>query len=387
MQGQKGFGARGGILEMEGVFGGSLRKLIEEGEGGLLTSTLATPLAALSLAYGAIQRLRSDLYLRGAFKARRLPCRVISVGNLVSGGTGKTPLVELLASVLRDQGVRVAILSRGYRGTAHQPVNVVSDGEAVRLGPAEAGDEPYLLARNLPGVPVVVGADRYRIGLYACERFGAEVVLLDDGYQHLSLARDLNLLLLDAARPFGNGWVLPRGLLREPLGALSRAQAVLLTRCRQPFHPSLYAQQARLMLGIPIFRSCHVGDGLLDLREGRQRALGLLQGKNVVAFCGLANPASFREIIEKLGGRIVRFLPFLDHHRYRPRELQEIGDLCRSLGADLALTTEKDSVKLVASRELDDLPFPLWALRIRLELNEDWKGFERLILKAAKGSS
>lgn len=372
---------------MEGAFGGSLRRLIEEGEGGLLTSTLASPLAALSLAYGAIQRLRSGLYRRGALRAHRLPCRVISVGNLVSGGTGKTPLVELLASVLRDHGVRVAILSRGYRGTAHQPVNVVSDGEAVRLGPAEAGDEPYLLAQSLPGVPVLVGADRYRIGLYACERFGAEVALLDDGYQHLSLVRDLNLLLLDSARPFGNGWVLPRGLLREPLGAMSRAQAVLLTRCQHPPHPSFFAQHARLRLGVPIFQSCHVGDGLVDLREGKRRTLDLLQGKKVVAFCGLANPASFRELIGKLGGQIIRFLPFLDHHRYRSRELQEIGELCRSLGADLALTTEKDSVKLVVSCGVADLPFPLWALRIRLELTEDWERFEKLILQAAQGSS
>ncbi|MBI2877880.1 MAG: tetraacyldisaccharide 4'-kinase [Candidatus Tectomicrobia bacterium] len=361
-----------------------MRRLIEVGEGDdLLPSILASPLAALSLAYGAIQQFRSTLYRRGTLKARQLPCRVISVGNLVSGGTGKTPLVERLASLLRDQGIRVAILSRGYKGKARQPVSVVSDGERLRLGPLEAGDEPYLLARNLPGVPVLVGVDRYRVGLYACEQFAAQVVLLDDGYQRLSLARDLNLLLLDATRPFGNGWVLPRGLLREPVSALSRAQAVLLTRCQHPPHPSFSVQVARRRLRVPVFQSCHVGDSLFELREGQRAPLDLLQGKRVVAFCGLANPGSFRDLIERLGGRIVHFLPFIDHHRYHGRELREIGELCRSLGTDLALTTEKDGVKLTANGDGTALPFPLWVLRIRMELTGEGEGFERLILRAA----
>ncbi|MBI5810633.1 MAG: tetraacyldisaccharide 4'-kinase, partial [Deltaproteobacteria bacterium] len=166
----------------------------------------------LSILYGASVRMRASLFAIGLIKTKRLPCRVVSIGNLTVGGSGKTPMVMHMADILQKKGRRVVILCRGYKGSA-KGVNAVSDGRTVLLGYKEAGDEPYLLARRLKGVPVVVGRDRYKSGLYAIEAFSPDVILLDDGFQHIRLARDVNILLVDSKEGFGNGHLLPRGLL------------------------------------------------------------------------------------------------------------------------------------------------------------------------------
>jgi len=191
------------------------RALAEEETGPLTRWTCGSLLAALAWPYGWAQRVRVQAYTQGWATIKRLPCRVLSVGNLTLGGTGKTPLVEAIATMLRGHGQRVAVLSRGYGRRSQAPITVVSDGGKCLVSPEAAGDEPWLLAEHLPGVPVLVGNDRYAAGMLAVERFGVEVVVLDDGFQHLPLARDLDIVVLDSSDPFGGGYVLPAGRLRR----------------------------------------------------------------------------------------------------------------------------------------------------------------------------
>ena len=188
-------------------------------------------LRLVSVFYELGQGVRARLYRRKTFKSRRLKCRVISIGNLTLGGTGKTPTVMMVAETLRQKGYRPAILSRGYGGQSRKPVNVVNDGRQTLLSPKMAGDEPVMMARRLKTIPVLTGRNRYETGKYAMDHFGVDVLILDDGYQHLPLQRDLNILLCDASQPFGNGVVFPAGDLREPLTAMNRADVIFLTRC------------------------------------------------------------------------------------------------------------------------------------------------------------
>ncbi len=192
-------------------------------------------LTLLSKAYGTGVRLRRNAYASGFLKQKKLPCTVISIGNLTTGGTGKTPMTIYVAEQVRRLGYRVAVLSRGYKGAAEKSGGIVSDGNAVLMDPLSAGDEPFLLAASLKGIPVLVGHDRYQSGMHAINRFQTEVVILDDAFQHLALFRDVNLLLLDSSLPFGNGHLLPRGSLREPVSALDFSDALIMTRSPRPF--------------------------------------------------------------------------------------------------------------------------------------------------------
>src|SRR2546422_4631912 len=194
---------------------------------------LLAPLIPLSRLYGLAMRARASLYARGLLKQQSLPCRVISVGNLTIGGTGKTPVVIALATALRDRGRKVGVISRGYKRRSRTSILEISDGRTLRGHPGDSGDEPFLIAQSCPGVPVAVGADRPRVGRYLVDRFDLDTLVLDDGFQHLALRRDMDILVLDAGAPFGNGYLLPRGRLREPLSAMERASAVLVTRASQ----------------------------------------------------------------------------------------------------------------------------------------------------------
>ena len=209
-----------------------LNRLIRNPEESRLQQVLLAPLGLLSFFYGWVLEARLFLFRRGIYKTHSLPCKVISVGNLTLGGTGKTPFVRLIAEMVRDRGYRTAILSRGYKGKFQGPHEIVSDGERVFMDAAKAGDEPCLLAEKLRGIPIIVGRERWVSGQFAVDRFRTEVAILDDGFQHLSLKRDLNLLLIDSASPFGNGKLFPRGVLREPLDQIARADAITLTKTR-----------------------------------------------------------------------------------------------------------------------------------------------------------
>ena len=306
-------------------------------------------------------------YRSGVRRRRRLPCPVVSVGNLTLGGTGKTPFTEWTAQWYQRQGWRVAVLSRGYGGTPAEQPQVVSAGDGPVTDWRTAGDEAYLLARFLPGVPVLVGRDRYASGLYACERFGAQVLVLDDGFQHHALHRDCDIVLIDASNPFGHGALLPRGTLREPLHTLRRAQVIVLSRVETAGDevPRLCEHIRRYAGQQPIYRMAVSPASLRRHDTGCAVDPSWLQQRRVVAFAGLGNPRAFAASLAQSGARVAAFLAFPDHHPYSVADWQTVCDAACREGAEALLTTEKDAVRLDASWPL---PLPLYTLRISVEL-------------------
>ncbi len=348
-------------------------------ERGQSSTAARAALAALALAEGGFRAAvaaRGLLYSAGLARRVRLPRPVVSVGNIEAGGTGKTPLVRLLARLLSGAGLRPAVVSRGYLGAAAGPVNVVSDGKSVLLSAAEAGDEPYLLARALPGVPVLTGKRRAQPALAAIERFGAEVIVLDDGFQHLSLARDLDLVVVTGALA-DSPRLLPRGLLREPLSALARASALVMTN---PEGDALAGLLAARFPALPRFKARHVPEGLRRLDGAEALAPRELAGRRVVAFCGLGGPRRFRRTLEALGADVAGFHAFPDHHRYAREELEALRLLAGRQRA-LLVTTEKDAVRLPEGAAAAEV----WALSVRLEV-EDEGGLASLVLAACGGA-
>jgi tetraacyldisaccharide 4'-kinase len=328
------------------------------------------PVSPWQLFYGVIHRLRRRWYRE---RARRLPRPVISVGNLHWGGSGKTPLVAAIAAHFRDQGLALCILTRGY-GSRGRGVRVVSAGQGPLLDPLVAGDEPVLLAGELPGVAVVVGPDRYQAGLAALARLdpAPDLFLLDDGFSHLALARDLDIVAFPAPDPFGGGRLLPSGRLREPLAAISRAHAVILTGapewdgCGDALASAL---RSRGFTG-PGFASV-TRPGAPRMADGDP----LPDGARVLLVTAIARPGTFTALARDLGLEIAGTLSFRDHHRYSPASLTRIADGFRSSGATAVLVTSKDKVKLLGRLEV-----PLAELPIRADpepafwewLNGEW---------------
>jgi tetraacyldisaccharide 4'-kinase len=302
-------------------------------------------LVPLSRVYGALLVVRARLYAAGIKTCKRLPRPVIAVGNLTVGGTGKTPTVLLIARTLQERGLRVAILTRGYGGTKEGETRIVTDGTKLFLTADEAGDEPILLASSLPGVMVVMGPDRYRAGMLAMATAAVDVFLLDDGFQHLRLHRDLNILLLDSADPFAGGKTLPAGLLREPVAAAGRADLVIYTRCAADWQPD-----PALVPGVPFVASSHLLTGWEPLTGGEVRPFADLQGKRVVAFAGIAAPAAFFDALEAAGVPLLATLAFPDHTRYGRIEMEALGRLKQAKMANSLITTAKDAVKLLPYR-------------------------------------
>jgi tetraacyldisaccharide 4'-kinase len=353
-------------------------------------------LGGLSRLFGVGVRLRHSAYRSGWLKRHRLPCKVVSVGNLTVGGTGKTPVTLFVAETLVQAGCRVAILSRGYRGKAETAGGMVGDGGRLYMDPATAGDEPYLMALRLLGSPVAVyvGKDRGRMGDLAVGAFDPDVILLDDGFQHLRLARDVDLVLLDAKKPFGNSHLLPRGGLREPAAALSRATAVILTRVhgdgdRSSVPPPVLE---RHLAGRPLFAvrhrlgwfaaaGCGTRGGPSGPERGAVRPLADLRGRTVVAFSGIARNAEFRADLEREGIAPSGFRGFPDHHRYTPEDLSVIARLASQRGAEVVLTTEKDWVKLPFPL---CLPAPLGVVRLEVDLRGAREAFDAFLWSALK---
>ncbi len=283
--------------------------------------------------------------------------RIISIGNLTTGGTGKTPAAVYLANLLQQAGYRVGILTRGYGGTIYKTGGLLTDGKDVYLSEAESGDEPYLLAQNLPGVPIAVGKDRHRNGLKLKRDYDIDIFLLDDGFQHYALHRDFDLVLVDATRPFGNGHILPLGNLRESPSALQRADAILLTKC------DLVPDEERLALidkvrqisGIDsVFCSSHRPAGLVRIplepdAAVKREKLSLIKNQDVWALSGIGNHKAFEETVKKLGVRTVKNISYRDHHRYTQKDIDSIMKRVRF--DEYLLTTEKDWIRLAYFKE------------------------------------
>jgi len=313
-------------------------------------------LAPFGWAYSALMRARAFMYGRGLLRRRRLRCKVLSVGNLAAGGTGKTPMVVYLCRRLTGMGLRVAVLTRGYKGSREGETLVVSDGKGAVIDHLECGDEPALLSYLLPEVPVVMGADRYRAGILALERFSPDAVVLDDGFQHMALMRDLDILLADALHPFGNGRVMPAGYLREPSGAAARSDIVVLTRSDRAAGAELGVSidaVSRASGGRPVLTAVHEPASLRKVwGKGKIDEDGLA-GRGVFGFSGIAEPASFALILKRLGAKIVGLKHFPDHHEYTRGDVVSLSKMASSAGAELLVTTEKDAVKLKILPESD----------------------------------
>lgn len=339
-------------------------------------SILDISLRAAALLYGLAVRAHRAAYDRGLLRTRQLPVPVISVGNLVAGGTGKTPLVVYLARALRDRGRQAIVLSRGY-GRRSRGIRIVSDGRNIERDWREVGDEPTLMAGLLPGIPIVVGRDRYEAGLWALDRFPADFVLLDDGLQHLRLARTVDIVVVDATDPFGGGHLLPRGLLREPLGALARAHMFCLTRTDQSDRVAdLRSRLNALNPHVPIVETVHRPTGLRRISGGRDRPLSSLREGGVMAFSGIGRPASFERTLRGLGAQIVDAIRYPDHHPYTPQDLTELHRRATRAGADILVTTEKDAIRLPIEGTLD---LPVLALGVELEVRKGADEFEAML--------
>jgi tetraacyldisaccharide 4'-kinase len=336
-------------------------------------------LAPLGAAYGAAVRARLALYRRGRLRVERVGAPVLSVGNLTAGGTGKTPLVEWLArAVAVREGRRVCVLTRGYgRADARRRV-VVSDGARVLAGAREAGDEPLLLAERLiaQGVAVVCDADRAAAARFAINDLGSEVFILDDGFQHLRLARDLNVVALDATDPWGGGRLLPVGMLREPAAELGRADCAVITRAELSEDAGgLRAEAARLSGGRPVFtaRTRSLGarrvaraGGEGGARHAEEIAPTASLPRTAAAFCGVGNPRAFFLNLKREGFELKRARSFADHHRYTQADVAGIEAEARRAGADVLLTTAKDAVKLRALR----FEMACYAIEIEFEIDD-----------------
>ncbi len=340
-----------------GVLRRKIEKVMHSDQAGD-TSPLAAGLSIFSRIYGAAVRLRSLGYRTGYLKIRRLPCRVISVGNIAVGGTGKTPMTILLAEMLRRRGFKPAVISRGYKGGAEKRGGIVSDGRKFYMDADKTGDEPWMMAGRLQkiGVPVVVGRNRFESGSLALKAFQPDVILLDDAFQHLKLWRDLNLVLLDSACPFGNNYLLPRGILREPVSALSRGDIFILTRNQGD--DQVAVDRLRNVIGNrPVYAASHrpflskwvPSDSIIQQALSESTTtfdLRMLQGRRVFGFSGIAGNDGFRQTLESLGCDLVGFTGFADHYQYSIDDGIALQRVAHQLGADVVCTTEKDYVRL-----------------------------------------
>ncbi len=350
-------------------------------ETGVLDKIIFSPFYLLSILYGAAVRIRLALYSSGLFKVREIGCKVISVGNITVGGTGKTPTVEFIARNLKEKGFKVAILSRGY-GRTGKGIGLVSDGHRLLLGPGEAGDEPYMLAKRLRNVPVFVGADRYELGRYALQRSPLDVIILDDGFQHIRLKRDLNILLVDGEKGFGNGHLLPRGPLREPLSAMKRADIFLITKASSDTGrtaDSIMDKQPEAA----VFKSSYRPERLVSLRDGAKTGLDAISGRKVMALSAIANPSSFITLLSSLDCTLVSEISFPDHHSYAAKEMEGVEEKARAAGTEFIVTTEKDAVKIELFK--DKMDMPIYYLEIGLNMNDNEERFINAILAGIQG--
>ena len=342
-------------------------------------------LKTVSVVYGLAVRLRIIGYKIGFFRIRSLPTCVVSIGNITVGGTGKTPFVAMLAGWASENGIEAAILSRGYKGKTSHEFLVVSDGTKVLASSDDAGDEAVLLAKKVSSIPVLISKKRYMIGNLALRRFNPELLILDDGYQHISLHRDLDILLLDARRQLGNGWLLPRGPLREPLEGIERADLIVITKCAVECNGDDMVNFLRKNFpGKPIFRSGHFPDQVIFPLDGRTYPPDFLSGKKVVAFAGLAHPDDFLDMVKSLGAHVIHFKAFSDHHPFTQGEIGELASWKEASECDFLLTTEKDWVRIDGRV---DVGADIAVLTIRMGLLSDSDAFFDIINQGITRSS
>ncbi|MBO4647646.1 MAG: tetraacyldisaccharide 4'-kinase [Lentisphaeria bacterium] len=369
-------------------------EVIRERRHDVLGSLLKVILFFASRFYRRAVQFRLWMYDNRVIRNRAIGCLVVSIGNVTCGGTGKTPVVEVFARTLSQKGRRVAVLSRGYRSRdrglwtklrekfsskkMEVPPRVVSDGKNLLLNSITAGDEPFMLASNLKNVVVLVDKDRVKSGLYAIEEFGTDTLILDDGFQYLNLKAHINILLVDSTSPFDNHHVLPRGLLREPIKNIRRADYIFLTKSdgsRRLRHLKAFLRRQNHLA--EIIECCHKPQYLEDVfQRGERLPLEYLKGKKVASISAIANPASFNAFLSELGGNIVEEVHFADHHRYRQQELIDFINQAKTAGAEVIMTTEKDAVRMP---RLDRRDLPILFLRVQIDILSGQENFDQCI--------
>jgi tetraacyldisaccharide 4'-kinase len=369
--------------------------ILERREGGR-ANALKFVLGGFAKVYEQAVQLRLGLYRRRIFRPQELGCPVVSVGNLTVGGTGKTPVAEMLARELQSRGRRVAILSRGYKSVPRPfsqrlrnklfkhldlfPPRIVSDGKDVLLDSRRAGDEPHMLAKNLPGVCVLVDKDRVKSGLHALRHFDSDVLLLDDGLQYQRLRHRIDVVLVDSQAPFGNEHLLPRGTLREPPANLRRASYIVVTKSGPKPDEALLARLRKLNRTAAIIECNHAPRHWQDLRTGEKLPLDHLKGRHVGAMSGIARPESFEEGVRQLGAMVEISKAFADHHRFTKKEILRFLEWCDRRSLDALVTTEKDAVRFP---EIDNPPVPMLFLRVEIEILRGREHWDELLGRLA----
>lgn len=338
--------------------------------------------------YGLAVRAKLSLYRLWILKTTKLDCVVISLGNITAGGTGKTPTAQKLAMMIRDAGHSVVILNRGYKSGWEAEVGVVSDGKKIYMRAQEAGDEAYLLAKSLPGVSVVIGANRAVSGEYVVKNMQPDVIILDDGYQHWKVARDLDIVLIDTVSRFGNGYLLPRGVLREPLSHLDRADVVLLTRAdqsselvRKKIKDTIFKYNPNVTVLECSHSPCYfveIADWYKGVRNNKN-GLDSLQGERIMTFSAIGNPTSFEKSLEAVGADLVETIRYPDHHDYGMVEMQYIVERALNQKAKALVTTEKDAVKIPTEFIYSQREVPIYILGIEVDIFEGDAAFEKVL--------
>lgn len=311
---------------------------------------------------------------------------VISVGNITAGGTGKTPCILMLAELFFSIGKKPAIISRGYKSGLEKEGGCVSDGRSILVSQQMAGDEPYMMARKLPSVPIFIGKDRIA-SVKRAEEMGVGILLLDDGFQYWKLRRDQDIILIDATNPFGYGHGLPRGLLREPLDALSRASLFILTKSDQVHLTDLMEireELARLAPGVPVLSSTHAPSKVVPYEKWKaflhEGTLEDVRMKKAYLVSGIGNPAAFKKTAKEAGLRPVGEMTFPDHHRYTEEDLRNAISEAKAKGAELIVMTEKDAVKMLSLDSLAESDIPFYVLEIAMTLpREDREVLEEFL--------
>ncbi len=369
--------------------------ILERREGGG-ASALKFVLGGFAVIYKGAVQMRLALFRKRILRAQELGCRVVSIGNLTVGGTGKTPVAEMLARELQSRGRRVAILSRGYKSVPRPflqrlrnklfkhldlfPPRIVSDGQNVLLDSRRAGDEPHMLAKNLPGVCVLVDKDRVKSGVHALRHFDSDILLLDDGLQYQRLRHRMDVVLVDRQSPFGNERLLPRGTLREPPANIHRASFIIVTKSSPEPDTALLERLRRLNRTAPIIECNHAPRHWQDIRTGERYPLAHLRGRHVGAMSGIARPESFEEGVRQLGARVEIAKGFADHHRYTKKEILRFLEWCDRRSLDALVTTEKDAVRFP---DIDAPQVPMLFLRVEIEIIRGRENWDDLLQRLA----
>ncbi|HQZ95456.1 MAG TPA: tetraacyldisaccharide 4'-kinase [Pyrinomonadaceae bacterium] len=316
--------------------------------------------------YGRVADLRNRLYDRGILESFDLGARTISIGNITTGGTGKTPLVAYVANLLADGGEKVCILTRGYGRKDPSKRVLVSDGNEILATPEESGDEPFELAKKLPGKAIIIAdADRVAAAEWAIRKFGVTTFVLDDGFQHRRAKRDVDIVCIDATEPFGRRQMLPAGRLREPIENLRRSDVVVISRADLASIDNLRFEIADLNPDIPIFTTMNRISRVLSLRSDLDGSVDV-ESRRALAFCGLGNPENFYALLRRDGFAVTETRSFRDHHIYSQADVKVLEGLAKDCRAEIFLTTAKDAVKLSAV----EFELPCYVVEIDIEIND-----------------